>query len=99
MYKNNNELRQDLMDRGNEDTVMFENPDYASAAIGITEDGNLVYSYPLMVEHLMKTDNMTEEDAVDFISFNTIRAIPYCNEGKPPIVFHPFEEMGLGGLG
>ena len=39
------ELKEKLCDEGFEDAVVFENPDYASAAIGTTEDGCVVYSF------------------------------------------------------
>lgn len=85
------ELKEKLCDEGFEDAVVFENPDYASAAIGTTEDGCVVYSYPLMVKHLMDVDGMTEEDAVEFIDYNTIRSIPYAGD-KKPVVLYPFRE-------
>lgn len=40
-----NELKDILVERGYEDSVVFENPDYASAAIGVSEEGNVIYSY------------------------------------------------------
>ena len=85
------ELKQTLCDQGHEDSVVLENPDYSSAVIGVTNDGNVVYSYPLMVESLVKEDGMTEEEAMEFIDYNTIRALPYMGD-LHPIVFHPLEE-------
>ena len=42
-----------------------------------THDGRVVYSFDRMVECLMHDDGMTYEDAVGFIEYNTIRALPY----------------------
>jgi hypothetical protein len=40
-----------------------------------------------MVEWLMNKDNITETEAIEFIEFNTIRAIPYAG-AKAPIVMY-----------
>lgn len=40
-----------------------------------------------MIEFLVKTDGMTYEDAIEFIDYNTIRAIPYMPNG--PIILMP----------
>ena len=76
-----------LMDQGFEDFIIFENPDYDSAIIGITEDNQVVYDYEKMIEHLMQEDDMDYEEAVDFISYNTIRSLPYAGEGAPIIMY------------
>lgn len=84
-------LRSWLLERDCEDTVILENPDYLSAILGISEDGRLIYSYDAMVEHLMLHDCMTCEEAMEFIDFNTIRAIPYMGQ-KAPIILYPIPD-------
>ena len=76
-----------LMDQGFENFIIFENPDYDSAIIGITENNQVVYDYEKMIEHLMQEDDMDYEEAVDFISYNTIRSLPYAGEGAPIIMY------------
>ena len=76
-----------LMDQGFEDFIIFENPDYDSAIIGITEDNQVVYDYDKMIEHLMQEDGMDYEEAIDFISYNTIRSLPYAGQGAPIIMY------------
>ncbi len=76
-----------LMDQGFEDFIIFENPDYDSAIIGITEDNQVVYDYDKMIEYLIQEDDMSYEEAVDFISYNTIRSLPYAGEGAPIIMY------------
>ena len=39
-----------------------------------------------MVEFLVETEGMTEEDSADFISYNTIRSLGYGQNGITPIV-------------
>ena len=76
-----------LMDQGFENFMIFENPDYDSAIIGITENNQVVYDYEKMIEHLMQEDDMDYEEAVDFISYNTIRSLPYAGDGAPIIMY------------
>ena len=76
-----------LMDQGFENFIIFENPDYDSAIIGITEDNQVVYDYDKMIEHLIQEDDMSYEEAIDFISYNTIRSLSYVGMGAP-IVMH-----------
>lgn len=79
--------REILCDLGYEDSVVFENPDYDEAIIGVSHDGRVIYDMDLMVEHLMMHDGMTEMDAVDFIDYNTVRSIPYAGECAPIIMY------------
>ena len=79
--------REILCDLGYEDSIVFENPDYDEAIIGVSHDGRVIYDMDLMVEHLMVHDGMTEMDAVDFIDYNTARSIPYAGEYAPIIMY------------
>jgi transcriptional regulator with XRE-family HTH domain len=85
------EIKQWLCDQGNEESIVFENPDYVSAIIGVSEDGRVIYDYNLMIESLMQSDNMTYDEASEFIDYNTIRALPYMGE-KAPIVMYSKED-------
>lgn len=80
------ENRDLLCEVGYEDVTIFENPDYDSAIIGVSDDRRVVYDFDLMVQHLVETDGMTEEEAIEFIEYNTLRAIPYAE--NPPIVMY-----------
>lgn len=85
------DIKQLLCARGMEESIVFENPDYVTAIIGVSEDDRVIYDFDKMVEYLMKTDDMSFEDACEFIDFNTIRALPYMGE-KAPIVMNSIEE-------
>lgn len=82
--------REKLLDAGWEDVVIFENYSYDDALIGVTEDGRAVYVYEKMVEWLMAEEGWSEEDAVEWIEYNTIRALP-CAGPDAPIVMYMFE--------
>lgn len=80
-----------LCDNGHEDAIVFENPDFRQAFIGVDSDGRAVYDYDMMVRSLMEEDGMDEIDAIEFIEYNTIRALPYMGN-MAPIVVHRIEE-------
>ena len=94
--------RQDIFDeiesRGFEDTVILDDPSFDDAIIGITEDGHLIYNYDSMVNHMVDSyikEGINEDEAytsaIEWISYNTIRAIPYMKSyGKEPIIAYSF---------
>lgn len=80
-----------LCDMGGEDAVLFENPNFDAAIIGVTEDGRAVYDYDLMIRVLQIEDGMSAEDAADFISYNSIRALPYAGPLAPVVMTQLYE--------
>ena len=84
------ELKDHLEGMGQEGTVVLEQPDYAGAVVGITDTGRLAYDFEKMVGWLMERDGMEYDEAVEFIEYNTIRALPYMGE-KAPVVIYPLE--------
>lgn len=91
VFKSLDELKEHLHEMGHDETIVFDNPSYVTAAIGLSQDGRVVYDYEAMIEYLMETDEMEYEDAMEFIDYNTIRAIPYFGE-MAPVVLYPFEQ-------
>lgn len=87
----NDDVRLELCD----DAIVFDNPSFDNSIIGTTIDGNAVYDYDKMVEELMNDENMSEQDAIDWIEYNTIRAIPYAGNMAPVIIF-TFKEGTYG---
>jgi hypothetical protein len=59
-----------LVEKGYDNVIVFSNPSYTDALIGLTDDYNAVYDYSLMIDWLIKHEDMNEEEACDFISFN-----------------------------
>lgn len=70
-----------------EDAVVFDNASYDNSIIGTTFDGKAIYAYDLMVRELMNDDNITEEEAIDWIDFNTLRSLPYGGPKAPLVVY------------
>lgn len=80
-----------LVEKGYEDVIIFRNPDYTTALIGLTPDGNAVYDSDLMLDWLIENENMTAEEAEDFISYNSSF---YYGEGYPMIYYgEEYEEI------
>ena len=68
------------------DSIVFDNPSFDNSIIGISIDGNIIYDLEKMVEEMSLEDGITEEEALEFIEYNTFRALPYCNEGIKPVI-------------
>lgn len=74
----------------NEEALRFDNPSFDTAIVGVDYYGRLIYDYDKMIFELMETDNITEEEAIDFIDYNTIRSLPYYGEYAPLIMIDNF---------
>ena len=82
----NLELRAELP----EDAILFDNMSYDGSIIGVTTEGRVVYDYDQMVEELMQDEEWSYEDAVEWIDYNTIRALPYAG-ADGPIIMYPIQ--------
>ena len=80
--------REKIEERGLDEVVIFENPSFDEAFIGVSDDDRAIYDFDKMVECLSK--DMTAEEAVEFIEYNTIRALPYVP--KSPIILYRMED-------
>jgi hypothetical protein len=76
-----------LLDNGLEGTSYFTGYDYDTAILGYTDEGRLVYSYEKMIEWLTENEEMTQEDAQEWIDYNVLRTIPYMGEKSPVVVY------------
>lgn len=68
--------------------ALFDNPSFDNSIIGITDDAKIVYSYQKMINELAKDDNINEEEAREFIDYNTMRTLDYIENDIKPIVIH-----------
>jgi hypothetical protein len=84
-----------LSEMGYEDFVLFDNPDFDSAIIGISDDNRVIYDYDKMVAHLMDVDGMEMLDAIEFIDYNTLGASPPPEMREfAPIVMYGLLDFG-----
>lgn len=77
----NLEIRKLLKD----DSVVFDNPSFDNSIIGITLDGRTIYDFNKMIQELMTDENWSDEEAIEWIEYNTLRTIPYI-DGLSPII-------------
>lgn len=76
-----------LLENGYEDVVILSDFSYDSALIGVTHDNRAVYDFDKMVQWLVETQGFTVEEAVEWIEYNTIRALGYAGQEAPVIVY------------
>lgn len=70
-----------------EDAIVFYNHSYDNSIIGITTDDRVVYSFDKMVYEYMQDEECSMQDAIDWIEYNTIRALPYMGDNSPIIIY------------
>lgn len=80
-------VEEKLLEYGYEDVKYLTNYSYDDALIGVSEDRRAIYDFGLMVEWLMLEEGFSLEDAIEWIEYNTIRALPYMGEGAPIIMY------------
>ena len=83
------EIKELINEMGYEEVLLFEDPCYDSAFVGLSDDDRAVYDYGLMVEYLVEKDGMEPDEAMEFIDYNTIRSLPYYS--NHPIVFRKLQ--------
>ena len=73
--------------------AVLEGDEFADGCIGLTIDNRLVYSYERLIESLSKHSEISYEDAMEYIEFNTIRSLPYiaAQDLHAPIIIHEFD--------
>lgn len=76
-----------LMDNGYEGVVILSSYSYDDALIGVSDEGRAIYDYDLMVKWIVDNTEMDETEAVEWIDFNTIRALPYAGKNAPIIMY------------
>lgn len=67
--------------------ALLEPEHYDEGIVGVTDEGNVVYSYEKLAKALMEHDGMTHEEAVEWLDYNTVRSIPYIGEFRPIIIY------------
>lgn len=73
--------------------ILLDSASYDASIVGLTEGNRVVYSFDSMVEELMEDEGWTYEEAVEWLEYNTLRAIPYMGEQAPIIVSETRESL------
>lgn len=82
-----------IRERLTDDALVFDNQAYDNAILGVTFDGRVIYSYEKMIIEYMEDHECSEEEATDWIDYNTIRSLPYAGDKAPIIVSTFLEEL------
>lgn len=80
-------VKPEVRERLDDGALVFDNPAYDNSIIGQTFDGRAIYDVEAMAEELAADDEITLEEAMDFIDYNAIRSLPYAGE-KAPVIVH-----------
>ena len=81
------EMLEELEIAEEDQPLLLINHSYDKSIIGFTsEDGRAVYSYESMIQEFMEDEDCSEEEAQEWVDFNTMRALPYGDKGHNPIV-------------
>lgn len=83
-----NELVREQLPEG---CKVFDNHAYDNSIIGVSSADEVIYDFDKMVEEFMADENVSRIEAIEWIEYNTLRAIPYI--GSPsPIVMYRLED-------
>jgi hypothetical protein len=68
----------------NTSITVLDNPSFDNSVMGVSQDNKLIYSYESMVQEYMDDNHCEYEEAVEFIEYNTMRALDYMD--RAPVV-------------
>lgn len=78
--------KRDLLNEKYEDIKLLERG-YDKAIIGVSTDNRVIYNYELMVECLIDNQGFSENDAIEWLDYNTIRCLAYMGSNAPIIMY------------
>ena len=87
MNKDTRSAEDKILDNGFEDVIILKDFSYDTALVGVSDCGRAIYDFEKMVEWLMWAEDFDEDEAIDWIEYNTIRALPYMGEKAPIIMY------------
>ena len=79
-----------LLDAGYEGIKFLVNESYDDALIGVSEDGRAIYDFDKMVDWLIGKYGWSYIESIEWIEFNTLRALPYMGSDAP-IIMYPID--------
>ena len=67
-------------------SIVLDDESFDDSIIGVSLDDRVIYSLDLMVTEYMVDNDCSMDDAYEWLSYNTLRAIPYMPDPKPMVV-------------
>ena len=84
------DAQEKLVNAGYENVVYLVDYSYDDALIGVSEDNRAIYDFTKMIEWLVFNEGFEPSEAIEWIEYNTIRALPYMGNDAP-IIMYPLE--------
>jgi hypothetical protein len=79
--------KEEILEKVEDGIMLFENPDYGNAILGISDEGRVCYSMGEMIYYLVKNEICADySEAMEYIDYNTIRALAYMPRDTRPII-------------
>lgn len=75
-----------LLECGYEGVKYLTNYSYDDALIGVSDDNRAIYDFDLMIKWLVDNEGFEYFDAIEWIEYNTLKALPYMGEDAPIIM-------------
>lgn len=66
---------------------LFDNPRFPNSIIGLSSDDRAIYDMEKMIEDLIEEDDISYMDALEFIEYNTLRALSYEGNNAPIVLY------------
>jgi hypothetical protein len=73
-----------------QDSIVLDDSSFDNSIIGTTQEGNVVYDFNKMIEEFSIDNDCDSDEAIEWIEYNTMRAIPYFPNPRP-IIIYPLE--------
>lgn len=78
---------------GEDCPLIFDNHAYDASVIGISHEGRVIYDYNLMVKEFMEDEQCSEEEAIEWLEYNTMRSLGYGGGLQPIIITTGIEDL------
>ena len=82
--------REWIEDHGYEDVMIFDNPSYDDAFIGVTTDNRAAYDYDMIVAHLVESEGMDPDEAAEYVDYNVVGSTG--GDGTPVVIRTVFND-------
>ena len=87
MKRQEEKLEENGYDLEDADILLIDDDAYCKSLVGITDDNRAVYDKDMMVEEYSQHYQCSPEEALEYIEYNVVRALPYYYD-KAPILYN-----------
>jgi len=76
-----------------EDVLILDNHAFDKSVVGISVEGRLIYDYEKMIQEFAEDEGCSELEAVEWLDYNTLRALGYMGARRPIIIMDSRESI------